>query len=793
MKRWDVPALLWAVVVCALVLHSGYLWLGKRLAPDADILALLPTEQRDATVRQAFNQTIDAATQRVIVLIGADDWSASKRAADAYGVVLAGQTRMIEPIAAENAADSDIIKMFYGNRLGLLAARQEAELKSRAAEYWAETALGRLYSPFGGLKPGAWQDDPFGLFAGWLQERAGETPVRPRDGRLFVSDDMRDYIVLPMTVKVPAFSLEALQTVVPLLERARRAALQAVPQAEVLTAGVILHSAAAAEQARREVSFIGLGSTIGIVLLTWAVFRSLKPIAWVMLSIAVGCLAALSITWLLFDRIHALTLVFGASLIGVAQDYGIYYLCSRLDEDCAADTRQLFRRVLPALALALITTVIGYLALALTPFPGLRQMAVFSAVGLVFAWLTVACWFPPLARGGRLRVGGFAQGYREAAACWPRFRRTAPAFVGAALFLLLACVGLSRLEARDDIRLLQNPPADLLAQQMKLGRLLDAPSPVQFYLVRGATADAVLEREEALKRRLDPLIANHVIRGYSALSNWVPPAQSWAERRALIEAKLLSADGALSLVARRIGEDRGWVDAARDRLLGAGAPVPIDDFLKSRVGEPVRHLWLGRTDGGYAGVVALRGMTYAGLPELRSAANGLEGVAWVDRIDEISSLLGRYRRYMGWVVFFSYFAVCALLYPRYRVAAWRVLAPTAIASLATLAILGAAGQGLQLFHMLALMLLLGIGVDYGIFLQEKNPDIPAAWLAVGISAASTLLSFGLLALSRTPALQAFGLTMLIGIAAVWLTAPCFARARPETLEENKGSGLNSLS
>src|ERR1051326_5910714 len=123
LKRWDVPALLWAIVVCALVLHSGYLWFGKRLAPDPDILALLPTEQRDATVRQAFNQTIDAATQRVIVLIGADDWSAAKHAADAYESVLAGQTRMIEPIAAENAADSDIIKMFYGNRLGLLAAR----------------------------------------------------------------------------------------------------------------------------------------------------------------------------------------------------------------------------------------------------------------------------------------------------------------------------------------------------------------------------------------------------------------------------------------------------------------------------------------------------------------------------------------------------------------------------------------------------------------------------------------------------------------------------------------------
>jgi hypothetical protein len=32
---------------------------------------------------------------------------------------------------------------------------------------------------------------------------------------------------------------------------------------------------------------------------------------------------------LIFERIHLLTLVFGASLIGVAQDYGIYHWCHR--------------------------------------------------------------------------------------------------------------------------------------------------------------------------------------------------------------------------------------------------------------------------------------------------------------------------------------------------------------------------------------------------------------------------------------------------------------------------------
>src|SRR4029453_8787179 len=91
-----------------------------------------------------------------------------------------------------------------------------------------------------------------------------------------------------------------------------------------------------------------------------------------------------------------------------------------------------------------------------------------------------------------------------------------------------------------------------------------------------------------------------------------------------------------------------------------------------------------------------------------------------------------------------------------------------------LALLGMAGQNLQLFHVLALMLLLGVGVDYGIFLHEHPSRRDAiAWLAIGLSALSTLLSFGLLCLSKTPALQAFGLTMLTGTITVWFIVPCF--------------------
>ena len=163
------------------------------------------------------------------------------------------------------------------------------------------------------------------------------------------------------------------------------------------------------------------------------------------------------------------------------------------------------------------------------------------------------------------------------------------------------------------------------------------------------------------------------------------------------------------------------------------------------------------------------------------AADGLHGVQWVDKVAEISSVLGRYRENMSWVVLGAYALVFAMLFPRYRGRTWRVLAPTALASVATLAILGFASQNLQLFHVLALLLLLGVGVDYGIFMQERTDNRGnAAWLAVGMSAANTFLSFGLLGLSKTPALQAFGLTMLLGIALAWLIVPCFG-----TIKESK--------
>ena len=92
--------------------------------------------------------------------------------------------------------------------------------------------------------------------------------------------------------------------------------------------------------------------------------------------------------------------------------------------------------------------------------------------------------------------------------------------------------------------------------------------------------------------------------------------------------------------------------------------------------------------------------------------------------------------------------------------------------MAAMSLLILMGQPLTLFHMLASVLVLGIGLDMGIFLHESKGASHAV-LAVGASAITTVLAFGLLALSKTPVLQFFGQMALLGILFSWLLAMAF--------------------
>jgi predicted exporter len=186
-------------------------------------------------------------------------------------------------------------------------------------------------------------------------------------------------------------------------------------------------------------------------------------------------------------------------------------------------------------------------------------------------------------------------------------------------------------------------------------------------------------------------------------------------------------------------------------------------------------LWLGATAHGVGSVVLPLGAPDSG--RLRQAAAGLPGVTLVDKARSVSVLLGHYRRIAAWALGAAILLVWLLL------ALWRgfrassaMVAPPCLGMLFALAGGALAGAPVTLFTVMALILLLGFGVDYTVFLEEGGETDPSALLGVLLAAGATLISYGLLAFSHTPALGGFGLTLALGV--VSTTQLSFLALRP---------------
>lgn len=765
-RLWRTAALVWLLLTLAVAAHQWHFWQQNRI--DTDVLALLPLNEQAPDVAQATQQLSEQLSRQVVVLLGTAQWADSLQAAQRFRANLAAQSQV--PLHEEQLARQTNMQAaldFYQPwRQGLLTPQQRVRLQ-QPSEALVQQALQDLYQPGMQARLTDWVSDPLGLWTQWWAARASQSQARPRDGELWVAAENRYWILLQFSLAGSAFRLSGEPDLQNALQQALEQVRQQWPDAQLLLAGVPLHAEVAATQAHGEINTIGWGSLAGVLLLAWLAFRSLRPVLLVGLSLLVGTAVALSVTALFFDKVHLLTLVFGASLVGVAEDYGIHYFAARQGEP-ERSPHALLRALQPALWLALGTSVIAYMALGAAAFPGLRQMALFSVVGLAAAMITVVCWFPWLDRG-KVPQSRLAWRIGQTLNSWPRWRHGA---WGSALLCLLMLGGLwlgGGLNIQDDVRQLQNANPDLVAQQRRVSEMLGLPSPAQFYLIQGRDAEQVLQREEALKQRLDALVQQQQLTGYSSVSDWVPSAQRQVQDAALVHGVQVQV---LQGINQQLGEAFVAPPAASNQILR------VQDWLSQPIAAAVRPLWLGERDGVARSMLMLRGVQgLAALPGLEAAAQGLEGVSWVDKPAEISGLLQRYRVSMTELLLLGHGLVLGALWWRFGRKAWRAWVPTVLASVAVVLIMMAWGHPWQLFNVLALMLLLGVGVDYGIFLQEHEDD-PHAWLAVVIGAGSTWLSFGLLGLSSTPALRAFGVTLMLGLPLVLVLAPLFRGGAP---------------
>ncbi len=170
---------------------------------------------------------------------------------------------------------------------------------------------------------------------------------------------------------------------------------------------------------------------------------------------------------------------------------------------------------------------------------------------------------------------------------------------------------------------------------------------------------------------------------------------------------------------------------------------------------------------------------------LRAAAAGIPGLLVVDIKGETEALLAaNTATALRWAAVGGVAVLLLLAGGRGLAGGARIALALAGALLLTFAALAALGEAITIFHLTAALLLAGVGMDYALFMSRSgDQDAEEAARALGAvitCMVTTLLTFGLLALCRTPVLHATGLTVTIGVACAFLLACALAPRRAVT-------------
>jgi predicted exporter len=110
---------------------------------------------------------------------------------------------------------------------------------------------------------------------------------------------------------------------------------------------------------------------------------------------------------------------------------------------------------------------------------------------------------------------------------------------------------------------------------------------------------------------------------------------------------------------------------------------------------------------------------------------------------------------------------------------YRVLAPMALTTLLIIAVLQAAGVSMTLFHLIALILAAGLGLDYALFFEHASDDPMdqrRTLHALLVCSISTLMVFVLLGISSLPVLRAIGITVSLGVVLNFVLALLLTRS-----------------
>jgi predicted exporter len=498
-------------------------------------------------------------------------------------------------------------------------------------------------------------------------------------------------------------------------------------------------------------------------------FRSLRSLFWVTLVLGLSFASAMLITQLLFGYVHGLTIAIGATLIGVCIDYPIHAI-AHAGASSAPEKRAVIVKIWPSLLLGGITTIIGYAALGLSGYPGFQQIAVYAGSGILFSLLLTRYLLPSLLFGWQSR--------RYASTDSPLWlswcdRRATLFRIMLALGILFSLFFLTRLQWLDDLQRL-TPELDPIKEQDRAirSRLSLSIEPGRFILITGDDLESALQTGERLYPVLERLKKEEALAHYYGLYPWLISSSLQQRNRMALDRELTDRNKERwreALIKAGLSTTRlaqlnysGMELLSPQTVLDSPVQQLISNQIASNPEQTLLIVWLAKHQ-----------------PEAVTAAiRNLPGVRYFSQREMLNRLAADYRQRAVLMLGLGVVMILGLLTARYRqpLQALTVLAPALCSGLILLASWSAGGFVLSFLHLVALLLVVAICVDYGIFFFEnRSGNRTLTYRAMSASMLTSVVAFASLGAAQSASLRTLAITVAFGVALGFLLCPVVIR------------------
>ncbi len=544
--------------------------------------------------------------------------------------------------------------------------------------------------------------------------------------------------------------------------------------------GINLFSVAAEKSVRTDVNSMSTLSTTVVCALFLIVFRSLRHLLIAIVTPLIGFLAALTVDITRSDEVHGITLAFGFVLIGVAIDYPIHLMNHHALSTGGRSPRETLATIRKSLIVSGVTTSLAFLSLSMSSFPGLGEMGTFTAIGVAVTLVLTFLGLPAFLRNpvSPTAIQLALSSSLVRLTTWTG-QRQGPLYASLILFLAIAAVGIPRLHWVDDPSRFMEMDAAVLAEASRVQKRIGEFDGGRFVVGVAADREAALVLNEQIADRLDPIVGTGALEGIGSLRTFLFSNALQQRNLAALQAEpdlAARIDVAYSTAGFRPEAFVPFTDAVRSPDVGPLLPEDLEDSPLRRVLASLVEL-----DGDVGVVTLLRGVRSG--TAIESALAGLEGAYYVDQQEIMTGIYEGIRRSTVRTLLIGAVVILALLLVRYRSTTRGLLAftPAMLGAATTLGLFGLLGTPVNVVSSISLLVVLGMGVDYGVFAVDTAHDderLGAMLSSLLLSCLTSVAVFGVLALSSQPILRSIGLTTGLGVLlALVIAIPVLGLAR----------------